>query len=396
MARCHYFFLLGMLLGGWIPQRTLAQSLYVGENQSLYIAENTMVVLGVDLHNRGTIVNQGSLQIPEDLTNAQTFRSGPNSEVLLSGQESQRIDMRGQSFHHLTIQGGGTKELLSEARVTGRLTLSDGLVVPHPTASLTLEASATIVGGDENSYVEASMQYQGNGVRMFPLGLDGTYLPITLTEVSGQSPTLRVSVVAPHPPAVPGEKLARVSTARYWQVTAIEGTYDGSVAQLTVTADDAFEDLIGAVVVQADKPGGTFTNLGQSAYDGNASQGSVTGALPVTQPIVALGLTSEFSLADQVLIPSAFAPNAPDPINRFLKVYATTLLPEPFTFRIFDRWGTLVYRTQSLAQARDQGWNGLRQSDQSPAPPGVYQYYLQGVFENNSPVDQTGTISLFR
>ena len=396
MAQCCYHKLSGLILGGLLPCLTVAQTLYIGENQQLYISDNTLVVLSDDMHNRGTLTNHGTLQVAGNWTNEQTYLSGPDSEVILAGGELQQVDQRGQAFHHLTISGGGSKELLSEARVAGALTLSEGVVVSRLSAPLTLEATATVVGGSEASYVEETMLYRGNGLRTFPLGLSGDYLPITLTDVAGQSPGLRVRIVAPHLPALPSENLERVSTARYWQITTVEGTFEGSMAKLTANTADAFDDLVGAVVVQSDQVGASFTNLGQSARDGDASQGSVISALPVTQPIVALGVTSEFSLEHQALVPSAFAPEAPNPVNRVLKVYAATLLAEPFSFRIFDRWGNLVYRTNSLAQARDEGWDGLRQPDRSPAAPGVYQYHLRGVFENNSPINQTGTIMLFR
>ena len=395
MALSRYYHLLGLVLWEWVSIPGAAQTLHVDEGQQVYVTENTLVVLGGGLHNQGTLTNRGTLRVFDHWINEQTYVAGPDGEVILSDNQPQRVDQRGQAFHHLTVTGGGAKQLLSEARVAGILTLTDGIVVAQPSAPLTLKAAATVAEGSELSYVESTLQYQGNGLRTFPLGLAGEYLPITLTEVTGL-PTLRVSVVAPHPPATAGESVERVSTARYWQITPTEGAFEGSIVKLTVTTDDGLDDLRGAVVVQSDRVGEVFSNRGQSVRDGDASQGSVTSELPVSQPIIAVGLTSEFSLENQVLVPSAFAPDAPNPVNRLLKIYAATLLPDPFSFRVFDRWGTLVYRTTSLAQARDEGWDGRRQSDQSPSPPGVYQYHVQGVFESDTPVNQTGTVTLFR
>ena len=389
------YWLFGLACWAWINIPGAAQTLHIDAGQRLYIAENALVVLGGGLHNQGTLIQRGSVQVFDHWINEGTYAAGPASEVTLTDSEPQRVDQRGQAFHHLTIAGGGPKSLLTEARVAGTLTLTDGMVVPQPVAPLTLETTATVAQGSESSYVESTMQYQGNGLRTFPLGLNGVYLPITLTEVVG-SPTLRVSVVAPAPPATAGETIAQVSTARYWQITPTEGRFEGSRAELTVTADDALDDLRGAVVVQADQPGGIFTSVGQSARQGDARRGSVTSELPVRQAIVAIGLTSEFSLENQVLVPSAFAPAAPNPVNRLLKIYTATLLPEPFSFRVFDRWGTLVYRTTSLRQAQEEGWNGERQADRSIALPGVYQYHVEGIFEDGTPVHQTGTITLFR
>ena len=79
-----------------------------------------------------------------------------------------------------------------------------------------------------------------------------------------------------------------------------------------------------------------------------------------------------------------------------MKIYASTLRPESFLFRIFDRWGNLVYQTASLTEAQGQGWEGVYPSDRTSAPAGVYQYHLRGSFENGTPVNQSGTITLFR
>ena len=396
MALRRYYRPWGLILGTCVSTLGAAQTLHINENQRVYIAENTLVVLGEGLRNRGTLTNRGTVRVLGDWINERTYVAGAASEVQLLDNEPQRVDQRGQSFHHLTIDGGGTKNVLSEARVTGTLTLTDGIIVPQPNAPLILEATASVAEGSEASYVAASMQYQGNGARHFPLGLNGDYLPLTLTDVAGALPTLRVRVVAPNPSATAGETVERITTTRHWEITPTEGTFTGSLAELTVTSDDALDDLRGAIVVRSDQVGGVFTSLGQSSRTGDASRGSVTSELPVTQALVAIGLTSEFSIDDQVLVPSAFSPDAPNPVNRVLKVYAAALLPELFSFRIVDRWGTLVYSTTSLSQAQDQGWDGRRPGDRSLAPPGVYQYYLRGVFENNVPVDQSGTISLFR
>ena len=395
MALCRYYPLLGLIFWECLCIPGTAQTLYVEENQQVYVSENTVVTLGSGLRNKGILTNRGTIQVFGDWINEREYTAGSNSEVILSDRGTQQIDQRGQAFYRLLVAGGGTKNLLSEARVSGTLTLTDGIVAPTSEAPLTLEATATVAESSDASYVESSMRYEGDGARTFPLGLDGNYLPITLTNVTA-SPTLQVSVKAPHPAGTPGEDVEAISSSRYWEVVPIQGTFEGSRVILTVTADDGLEDLLGAVVVQSDQLGGVYSNLGQSAQDGDATQGSITSKLPLDQPFVAVGLTNQFSLENQVLVPSAFAPGAPNPENQVLKIFATTLLSDSFSFRIFDRWGTLIYHTTSLQLARDEGWNGLRQSDQSPAPSGVYQYHLQGIFESSTPVNQSGTITLFR
>ncbi len=393
----HSFSLLlsALLLSAIGLPKVFAQVLYVGTEQVVTIQPDTRLTLEGNLFNRGTLINQGTLRVSGDWRNEATYTDGPGSEVVLAGA-TQTIDHQGQVFHHLTVRGSGTKELRSAVRVVDTLTLEAGVLQSSEAALLTLEAATTVAGGSSEAYVASTMVYQGTGRRRFPLGLAGAYLPLTLTAVEGEAPTLRVSVVAPSPNATLDESLARVSSARYWRIETVGGTFAGSPVELTVNRDDGLDDLVGAVVAQSAEPGGQFVSVGQSDQSGDAAQGTITSADPVNQSIVAVGVTSSFSVENQVLVPSAFAPDAPNPTNRSVKIYASSLRPESFLFRIFDRWGNLVYQTTSLSEAREQGWEGLRLSDRSSVPMGVYQYHLRGLFENGAPVNQSGTITLFR
>ena len=368
----------------------------VGQGQLVTIAPDTRVVVNGHLRSQGTIMNQGTLRVSGDWRNEQTYTDTPGSQVILSGA-TQTIDHQGQQFHHLVVRGAGTKTLRSEARIADTLALTEGVLASSTRAVLTLETTAVVAGGSASAYVEQTMVYRGGGRRHFPLGLRGEYLPITLTNVTGDRLALEVSVVTPNPPATALDaSLESVSPARYWRLEAREGTFAGSPATLTVNQGDGLADLVGAVVVQSDEPGGRFTSAGQSDRNGSAPSGTVTSEAVIDQPIVAVGTTGLFSVDNQVLVPSAFAPEAPNPVNRSVKIYAKTLLPDSFLFRIFDRWGNLVYHTTSLVAAQERGWEGVRASDRSPVPPGVYQYHVRGVFENGTPVDQSGTITLFR
>lgn len=389
------FLLFEVVFIATVLPKVWGQALYVGSEQVVTILPGTRVVINGNLLNRGNLTNQGTLRISGDWHNEATYTDAPNSEVVLAGAR-QTIDHQGQSFHHLSVRGSGTKELRSEVRVIDTLTLAEGVVQSSVASSLILAATATVAGGSPEAYVEPTMVYQGTGQRHFPLGLAGAYVPLTLTNVVGEAPTLRVTVVTPNPAAPQDGSLVRVSSARYWRIETVAGTFVGSPVQLTVNQNDGLDDLLGAVVAQSAEPGERFVNVGQSDRSGDATQGTIASKDPVTQPIVAVGVTSLFSADNQVLVPSAFAPEAPNPTNRSVKIYAKSLLPNPFLFRIFDRWGNLVFQTASLSQAREQGWEGVHLPGRSSAPAGVYQYHLRGIFENGVPVDQSGTITLFR
>jgi hypothetical protein len=394
MSRSFLFNLVVLAIFATSPDVS-GQALYIGSEQLVSIQPATPVTIIGNLRNQGSLHNQGTLYLGGNWRNEGTYRDTLASEVVLSG-ENQAIDHRGQAFHHLSTRGAGTKELLSTTRVIDTLTLNEGILQSSGAASLVLASTATVAGGSAEAYVASSMIYRGSGPRRFPLGQAGVYTPLILTNVVGQEPALRVSVVAPNPVNRSDQSLARVSAARYWRIETVSGTYAGSPVTLVADQRDGLDDLVGAVIAQSPEPEGPFASLGQAKRSGDAPPGTVTSEGLATQPIVAVGVTSRFSVDNRVLVPSAFAPDAPNPTNRTVRIYARTLRAESFLFRIFDRWGTLVYQTASLPQAQEQGWGGEYSSDRAAAPAGVYQYSLRGLFENGSPVSQSGTITLFR
>ena len=88
-------------------------------------------------------------------------------------------------------------------------------------------------------------------------------------------------------------------------------------------------------------------------------------------------------------VPGAFSPNG-DGINDKLSFLAFGI--EDFMFKIFNRWGEVVYSTNDMA---DPGWDGTwRGADQ---PIGVFVYYISGVnMATKAPVIKTGNITLLR
>ncbi|HNR86697.1 MAG TPA: gliding motility-associated C-terminal domain-containing protein, partial [Taishania sp.] len=69
-----------------------------------------------------------------------------------------------------------------------------------------------------------------------------------------------------------------------------------------------------------------------------------------------------------VFVPNAFTPNN-DGENDILYVYGAMV--KGILFRIYDRWGELVFETTD----RHVGWNGVFRGKQ--LDPDVYDYYLE-------------------
>ncbi|HFC00373.1 MAG TPA: gliding motility-associated C-terminal domain-containing protein [Phaeodactylibacter sp.] len=76
-----------------------------------------------------------------------------------------------------------------------------------------------------------------------------------------------------------------------------------------------------------------------------------------------------------MFIPNAFSPNG-DQINDLLFVNAGNDVSKVVTFRIFDRWGDMVFSKKDfLANDSAFGWNGTYNGKKLNA--GVFVYYVE-------------------
>jgi gliding motility-associated-like protein len=89
----------------------------------------------------------------------------------------------------------------------------------------------------------------------------------------------------------------------------------------------------------------------------------------------------------EIFIPNAFTPNG-DQNND--KVYVRGNTIRELTFKVFDRWGELVFETTSPKQ----GWDGTYKG--KAATPAVYVYWLEAVCYNEEKFFKKGNITLIR
>lgn len=375
----------------------LGQMLSNTSGEELWIANGTIVTVNGGVLNRGTISNHGQLSVSGHWRNDGVYNSH-QGKVVLNGTQTQQVNHNNQSIAVLQVTGGGAKELLSNLTVEDSLLLDEGIIHTNTTSehALSLTSDAVISGGSDASYINGFMVYGGTGYRYFPVGNNSQFLPLELLDVQGVNPILRVSVQQPNLNATPGSALESVSHIRYWEVLTLAGSYEGSAVALTIGDDEGFEDLTGVVVAASEERAGVFNSLGQGAVSGDTDGGTVSSSKASALPYLALGITNEFSLENEVEIPTAFDPDADDPRNRVLKIFASNIAPQNFVFKIFNRWGMVVYQTTSVEEAVNQGWDGISRQTGRPAEFGVYTYFLRAVFDNSTQTEKTGTITLFR
>ena len=97
-----------------------------------------------------------------------------------------------------------------------------------------------------------------------------------------------------------------------------------------------------------------------------------------------------FHVSDETIfaIPNAFTPGTG--INNTIRIFEEGMGTLNY-FRIFDRWGVLVFETHNIADAWDGNYKG------QPQPMGVYVYEIQGVSSKTGKlINMRGNITLLR
>jgi gliding motility-associated-like protein len=89
----------------------------------------------------------------------------------------------------------------------------------------------------------------------------------------------------------------------------------------------------------------------------------------------------------EVFVPNAFSPNG-DGKNDVLRVKNNCFLQ--VLFRIYNRWGELVFQTEDP----NVGWDGTYKG--SPLDAGVFVYFVEGVLSDKTTIDKKGNVTLIR
>ncbi len=95
-----------------------------------------------------------------------------------------------------------------------------------------------------------------------------------------------------------------------------------------------------------------------------------------------------FCYDDLLYIPDAFTPNGDNKNDIFrIRTYGISHLD---AFRVFNRWGELVFETDNVSEGWDGTWHG------EPCTPAVYVWYFQGTCENGFTLTKKGNVTLIR
>lgn len=98
------------------------------------------------------------------------------------------------------------------------------------------------------------------------------------------------------------------------------------------------------------------------------------------------------TLVPQAFMPTAFTPNGDGRNDIFKPIFVNKSGYEIKTFKIFNRYGQLVFRAD---RSKDAGWNGYYANGRA-AETGIYYYYIHIAFVDGTDLQLKGDITLIR
>jgi gliding motility-associated-like protein len=99
------------------------------------------------------------------------------------------------------------------------------------------------------------------------------------------------------------------------------------------------------------------------------------------------------TLRPELFLPTAFSPNGDGLNDLFGPIFYNKSGYTVKSFRIFNRWGNVVYKAEGNSRI---GWNGNLANEDKPAPNGVYFYILEVEFVNKQKLIKRGDVTLLR
>ncbi|MDQ3393270.1 MAG: gliding motility-associated C-terminal domain-containing protein [Bacteroidota bacterium] len=367
----------------------------INKSQLITIAPNTHVTVSGNFINEGIVINQGSISVSGDWQNLKEYDHSIGT-MIFNGEKDQVIDHNDQVFYDLEINGLGKKILKSNIVVSHKLILINGILYPENDQYLLLGRDASLKGGSETSYINGAFYHTGTGYKYFPIGKDGHFRPVTLLNIEGIQPVVGLEVFSNNPYQRYGTLFKSISSARYWRLTQMEGTFNGSLVTLSLGEDDGIQDPGQLLLAEMDNQEEIFKNIGQSGFIRNVSGLAITSEKPVKEEVIAVGIYSGFSDNRVLYVPNVLYHSATDPENKTIKVYGEEIDPQGFLFRIYNRWGIIIFESSSYDKVHNEGWRGTNTITGEEESNGVYIYTLSGKFKSGVPIKEKGRITILQ
>lgn len=371
--------------------------LFFNQNQTIYIGSEVMMSVDGAVVNNGTIENNGEILIESDWENNKQYIAGEGALILVGGDQT--INHNGSDIYELVIDGPGDKLFTSDATITGKLFLENGFLTPAADVKVMAAPGAMVSEGYGRSFVNGAFYHQGSGTKIFPIGKNRNYNPVFLS-LAGDA-VIGFETFEPNPKPYFSFELRDVFQKKYWQQTLVSGSIaEGSSITLPLEWYPDEDVMMEEILIAAADNSGNYRPIPTLETSGFINSGTITAPLNGTFSLYSMALTAANVEERAIYIPNAFAPNhfraRENGEDDRIKVYGKEISEEDFLFRIYNRWGVLVYETTSYLEASTKGWDGINQQTGKAESMGSYKFLLKAKFNSGTPIERSGSIHLIQ
>ena len=146
-------------------------------------------------------------------------------------------------------------------------------------------------------------------------------------------------------------------------------------------------------ILHSDALNGDFTILGNSRVEYTNPLPKVISDNASSQNVFVLGESIPVDgVPGEFYLSTSLSPAASNEDNRYSKIFGNQLVQDDFQFRVFNRWGLMVYESTSLADMISVGWDGRHKGENLPS--GAYPFILKAVTKAGDVIEKKGVISI--
>lgn len=168
---------------------------FVTNNGIQIVNSADIIVNGSWTNDAGTsIKNTGTITTSESWENSGVLDPTAKGKFVLNYTADKNFTPGGNAFRSFIKKGTGNALVSGSIHVSDTLTLAGGITkLLGATDTLVMENSAHLFSSNA-SYVEGKFAQGGEGTKLYPIGKDGNYLPITIYKMQASKATASVDV----------------------------------------------------------------------------------------------------------------------------------------------------------------------------------------------------------
>lgn len=362
----------------------VAQNISIESN--LFIPKGITISTNGNLTNTGFFQNNGSFSLKGDWLNQSIYQG--TGLVVLAGADQLMVN-NNQPIEEVSVEGGGVKTIKNKLIIHKKINFNDGVILVNDTDTLWMHKDCIARGGSINSYVNGALTAQGTGYKFFPVGKNGKYHPVELLEIKGIDPVTEIEV-AEALPRIQTTSPATIQQDIYWTRKTLSGTFENSL--ITLGYNFPSSTLSSRLVIaEGQQFSEEFALLSNLIFTTAGAITMIGSREAVTKNIFAVG-ELPFEPPHAYYLSTTLSPNASNAENRTIKVFGSNLTPIDFYFQVFNRWGLLIFETQSYADMAAAGWDGRQNGNMLPS--GVYPFSIKYIDTSAKTIQQTGFITI--